>query len=274
MAQYGGGVACYLLQYRRALFILLHDVWGVVTGDVPRSLRWKVIVSEFLGVLLGLPLCFIDFRQFTSSVVHCTDASEQGVAVCVASSLTTQGEEMLTRKLSAMPGLFENMIGIHKSFAGIGGLRRALEILGIVPAVHTACEIDEYAVNVLRSRYPAVKMLGDIRRVTPDAFRAFAADQPMMTLVIHGAGSPCPGFCAWNPFAPGNQHSESVELMDQVRRVTKCLQEGYSECTVKEFEENVASMSKGDSMSISERLGVVPVRADAADLCHQRRRRY
>ncbi len=59
-------------------------------------------------MVLALPFVFMDFRLKVSNSITCTDASEQGGAVCVARELTTQGLETLLKVLSrssaSLPG--------------------------------------------------------------------------------------------------------------------------------------------------------------------------
>ena len=71
--------------------------WGVIHGIVPRADRWSVVASEMLLTVMSLPQAFIDFRHETRGLVICTDASEQGGAVCVSRALSPSGEEQLLR---------------------------------------------------------------------------------------------------------------------------------------------------------------------------------
>ena len=188
-----GGHACFMLQFKRPLYILLDSLWGVVHGQVARADRWAVVAEELLMVVASLPAMFIDFRQEISTTVMCTDASEEGAGVCVSRALRPGGMEMLLQQLSALPGLFEGLVILHESYAGIGGARRAFEILGCVPVLYFASELKQSAVRVLQVQWPDVILVGDALEITAETFRAHGSKAPEARLVVHTAGSPCPG---------------------------------------------------------------------------------
>ena len=86
----------------------------------------------------------------------------------MSQSLSVHGEEFLAWQLAATPGLFESMVGLHESFAGIGG---ALAIWGIQQVWSTASEVDEGAMATLRYHYPDFFLLGDVSVVSIQSFR-------------------------------------------------------------------------------------------------------
>ena len=51
-------------------------------------------------------------------------------------------------------------------FSGIGGLDLAAEAAGIEPVLF--CEIESYAVSILRKRWPDVPILDDVRKLTKE----------------------------------------------------------------------------------------------------------
>ncbi len=107
----------------------------------PRGERWLLPAEELLGLLLVLPLVYFDFRAGVSPVVSCSDASEQGGGVCVARALSAVGREAALRRLRPLANLFRGRVGLWESFAGIGGARRAFELLGIHPAFYVAVKL-------------------------------------------------------------------------------------------------------------------------------------
>ncbi len=52
--------------------------------------------------------------------------------------------------------------------SGIGAGRHALELLGLRPGGHVATEVDEAAIKVMKSCWPAVSTLGDLRELTEE----------------------------------------------------------------------------------------------------------
>ena len=221
-----------------------------------------------------IPLLHIDFRLPTSPVVSCSDASERGVGVVVARSLSEDGVEAFMRRLSAVPNLFRGLIGLVESCAGIGGARRGFELLGINPAIYLVSEIAEDAIRVLRHQWPDVVVLGAMEDVTYDTMKAHTSGCPLLRLVFHFGGTPCPGLCAWNPFAPGKQRATSERLLLEFKRITAVCRQVFSSCEVKECEENVASMDTDTCLWVSGQCGRRPYCLDMVDLVPQRRRRY
>ena len=51
-------------------------------------------------------------------------------------------------------------------FSGIGGLDLSAEAAGIEPVLF--CEIEPYAVQILRKRWPHVPILDDVRKLTKE----------------------------------------------------------------------------------------------------------
>ena len=148
------GQAVFMLQFRRPLFQLLQHVWSVALGEFPGVRGLRAGREGLLGVVLALPFVFMDFRLKVSNSITCTDASEQGGAVCVARELTTQGLETLLKVLSPIVGLFAGRLVLVEVCAGIGGARRALEMLGVTPVLYYLDGLWNY--NIYR-RYSTYK---------------------------------------------------------------------------------------------------------------------
>ena len=240
----------------------------------PRGERWLLPAEELLGLLLVLPLVYFDFRAGVSPVVSCSDASEQGGGVCVARALSAVGREAALRRLRPLANLFRGRVGLWESFAGIGGARRAFELLGIHPAFYVAVEQNPTACRVLAAQWPDVVIMPDVTAVTQRDTDRVAAGAPTVSLVVHAAGSPCPGLCAWNPFRHGRQEAPSEELYLEVRRTSKLLEVAFPGAAVEELEENVGSMMNETRNGMSMHAGYEPLEIQLSDLVEQRRRRY
>ena len=76
-------------------------------------------------------------------------------------------------------------------FAGIGGLRRALEVLGIQPGSYYVAETDDHALQTLRHNYPDLQELGDITELTTDSFLNIAKAKPTAYHLLSFGRSPC-----------------------------------------------------------------------------------
>ena len=179
------GQACFFAQFRRPVFSVLLHAWHAADEESTRPRR-RVVFDELFGFLCLLPLMQIDFRQATSPVINCSDASEQGAGVCVARSLRAEGIEALLRRLAAVLGLFDKSVGLMESFAGIASTRVALQLMGVRPALHMASEVLETAINVTTQNWPDCIQLGAIEDVDRDAFRQHAHKAPTPgTYVAH-----------------------------------------------------------------------------------------
>lgn len=95
-----------------------------------------------------LPLCYTDLRAKISQKVSCSDASETGGGVCASTGTTSLGKRGLTG-LSAPISSGHDFLVIEW-FAGIGGLSRSLERLGLFPKSVAVCERDLSCLAVLR----------------------------------------------------------------------------------------------------------------------------
>ncbi len=128
---YGGGTWAFFLQFRRPAFVALQDLWTSLDSQFDGLARWRVAAEEFLLCVLMLPLLHIDFRLVSSGIVLCSDASERGGGVVISRQLSRSGEESLLSRLATLPDLLRGSIGLVESCAGIGGARRAFDLLGL-----------------------------------------------------------------------------------------------------------------------------------------------
>ncbi len=117
-----GGAQCFFKQFRRASFIVFCCLWDAIPENAPVA-TWGEVADELLAAACLMPLDFIDFRTWTSSIVSCSDASEEGAGVCVARALSDDGVEQLVRKLAPMPGLMDGLVVLHESFCGLASTR-------------------------------------------------------------------------------------------------------------------------------------------------------
>ena len=92
------------VQYRSLLFSYLRSIWDIIDVNVDKSARWPMAAEELLLLCMGLPLSLIDFRAPLSSLINCSDASEQGAGLVVSLHPSVKGEEDLMRRLTATPG--------------------------------------------------------------------------------------------------------------------------------------------------------------------------
>ena len=224
-------------------------------------------------VLLLMPLIHINFKVETSPVISVSDASERGGGVCVARSLTAAGVEAWQQWMCRLPNLASGMFVLVESCAGIGGARRACELLGMAPALYIFNEVSVEAIRVVQQAWPDAVHMGSMEECTLDKLREVASGVPNAELVLHVGGTPCPGLCGWNPFKHKSE-KESKGLASSFGRLTETLREAFPTATVKRCEENVKSMTNADCAWMSKIQGLRPVAIDASGLVEQRRDRY
>ena len=84
-------------------------------------------------------------------------------------------------------------------FAGIGGLRRSLELLGIIPEVSVVCETSDAAVRVLLHQWPDSVLWGSCSDISRDSVVSLARSHMHVDSWIIGGGFECQAFSGLNP---------------------------------------------------------------------------
>ena len=125
----------------------------------------------------------------------CGHASDWGGAVTASKCLASSGRRRLSlaekrRQVGPADGL-----AVFDWFAGIGGLRRAFELLGVQPGSYYVSEVDEGALRTLRHNYPELHELGDITKITHEKILKIAQQKPTATHVVRWPALPR---CQWS----------------------------------------------------------------------------
>lgn len=149
------GKYVHVLQFRRPLFSQVNWLWKRI-GAFNRGNAFSAEeVEEVFRMMFLLPLCYTDLRAKVSQKVSCSDASETGGGVCASTGTTSLGKMGLTG-LSAPISSGHDFLVIEW-FAGIGGLSRSLERLGLFPKSVAVCEQDPHCLAVLRKFLPGAR---------------------------------------------------------------------------------------------------------------------
>lgn len=146
-------------------------------------------------------------------------------------------------------------------FDGISCARVALKKAGIEVEQYYASEIDKYAIQVSKKRWPTIRHLGDVKTV---AEQFTYAKEGHIDLLI--GGSPCQDLS----IAKKNRKwldGERSGLFWEYLNILRKLKPKYF------ILENVASMPKEDRDVITRELGVEPIMIDAGLVSAQTRRR-
>lgn len=142
-------------------------------------------------------------------------------------------------------------------FDGIGGIWIALKLLGI-PYIGYSAEVNQFALQVLKSRHPNVQHLGDVRGV----HRELITEQ--VDLVV--GGFPCQDL-SWLGKKVG-LHGDRSKLFFELLRIIKVFKPKWF------LAENVASMHWIDRDEISKHIGLLPIEIDSQELSATKRKRY
>ena len=77
-------------------------------------------------------------------------------------------------------------------FDGIGGMRRALDLLGCAPAVFACSETDSAAIRVVEGQWPGAIQLGPVETIDEtEVWRYLSLKHPLVYLWLAGGGFPC-----------------------------------------------------------------------------------
>ena len=187
---------------------------GALTGEE---------VDEWLRLCMVLPLAYTALRAKVAHRVTCSDASPSGGGLCFSVGLSPLGQ--LSQHLSgSRPDRDQCSYLSIEWFAGIGGMSRSLERLGLKGHQCAVCELDQNCLVVLRSTLPGCVVWKDIREVTKDDIRVFFDRYPDARGVVQSGGSPCQGL---SKLSSGRRHfdDERSGLFFELVRVMKLVEE-------------------------------------------------
>ncbi|CAK0791346.1 unnamed protein product, partial [Prorocentrum cordatum] len=115
-------------------------MWAL--GKKRPACRFRVNFVEDLLMRLALSgLCAADVRLEVDRLATASDASEAAGAVVYSAALAGRGCALAARRQRPADAAAEEETALITVFDGIGGGRRAFEILGLVPAVHLSFEV-------------------------------------------------------------------------------------------------------------------------------------
>ncbi|CAK0847024.1 unnamed protein product, partial [Prorocentrum cordatum] len=235
--------------------------------------RFSVSVVEDLLMRLALSgLCVADLRLEVDPLVTASDASEAAGAVVYGYALSDRGRALAERRQRPANAACEEETGLVTVFDGIGGGRRALEILGLVPAVHLSFEVDPTAVRVARRSYPSTQHLGDVTEADPVALAALLRARGRVSRVLVVGGFPCQVFAGLNVARQGLDDPRAG-LVDHMVRIVDGLRTAMPEASIDFLGENVASMPECDVLRLNQLFGRLLLEIEAGDVGWVRRPR-
>ncbi|CAK0811641.1 unnamed protein product, partial [Prorocentrum cordatum] len=235
--------------------------------------RFSVSVIEDLLMCLALSgLCVADMRLDVDHLVTASDASEAAGAVVHSAGLTERGRVVAGRRQRPANAACEEETALITVFDGIGGGRRAFEILGLVPAVQLSFEVDPQAVRVARRAYPGTQHLGDVTSADPAALAGLLRARGRVARVVVIGGFPCQIYASLNVDRKGSSDSRA-SLVDHMVRVIRGLRAAMPEVSVDFPGENAASMAESDVLHLCGLFERIPLEVEAGDIGWVRRPR-
>jgi len=272
-----GGLV-YFSMFRRPLLGSLNQVWQHIIsfdtkkkGSLATPPECQLELLRFLGML---PLARMDFRLDMSSMVTCSDASQQGGGICASGPLTPFGQVVAQGALRGeVPESGDLAVFSLGLFDGIGALRVALELINVKVLGHVSVECNKSAQRVVESHYPGVETVDDIQLIDATMVESWAARYSQCSLVIIGAGPPCQGVSGLNPGRKGALRDVRSNLFQEVPRVRDLVKRSFRWCAVHVLMESVGSMDSGDRQVMSDGYGAEPILCDAGTFtwCHRPR---
>ncbi|XP_024392742.1 uncharacterized protein [Physcomitrium patens] len=165
------------------------------------------------------------------------------------------GDWVSAFKAEAGPWSGERLV-VLSLFDGLGGIWQALTKLGI-PFSGYSSEVLAPAIQVVKSRHPRVKHVGDIRKLN------LSAVPEKVDLVV--GGFPCQDLSIMGK--KEGLHGSRSKLFFDLLRVLKVFKPKWF------LVENVASMSWVDREEITRHLKVAPMELDSQEITASKRRR-
>lgn len=254
----------FILQYRRVAMSILSRSWDYLNQPSKRRSLWKTVCSELSHLVAMMPLLQFDLLTTFNPVVACSDASESGGAVAIATGPTAAGSELSSRISNPARPVDAELL-VVSCFNGLGGCFRAYDLAGVRPAAPISIEIDKAAKRVVRTVWPHALEIHDVNEVGRDMVRSWANMFPRVVEVHAWGGLPCVHLSSARA-GRLNLEGEGSNLFFKLVEIIEILEDVFSpRVTVEFLIENVFSMDVAARQEISARLGIKPLKLDPAD---------
>ena len=222
---------------------------------------------------------WMDLKMKVSGQVYATDASPDGGGACATTALSPWGNarlHSLAHERDGHEGAATESAVVIECFAGIGGLKQALDLLGFEPAGVVAIDSSAECSKVYKQHCRHVIWVQRIESVTEEQVLEWRRRFPRATTVIIGGGWPCVNHSILNPRRQGAEGATS-KLLDNMLAIRGWLQGCSTKLNlppwkVVELFENVV-MDDADYEAQSKKIGYTPYFVEAAQIGRCRRPR-
>ncbi|CAK0821597.1 unnamed protein product, partial [Prorocentrum cordatum] len=228
------------LEFRRPLFGVFNSVWEQIGSG--RTVLTRASLDELMHSCLLMPLASTNLRAATTSIVSCSDASEDGAGMCTAVGLAEGAAKFLAflgshgtcghriasytgsctiEPTRIAPGAPPRVL-LVSLFDGIGGAAVSLVRAGFDIVGYMSSEVDKGARRVLRSRWPGLIELGPVEEIHDRQLEALAMFQDRIVAVVVEGGSPCQDTSGVNADRQG-AHGARSGLFKRIPKVVSAL---------------------------------------------------
>jgi len=266
------------VQYNRQLAVLFDRLYVEMNASRPRLLSEKGR-DELLLLCCSLPMHWLDVKMKVSGQVYATDASPEGGGACCTTGLSPWGSarlHSLSHERDGLEGAATENALVIECFAGMGGLKQALDLIGFEPAGVVAIDTSAECCKVYKQHCRHVIWVQKIESVTEEQVLEWRRRFPRATKVVIGGGWPCINHSVLNPRRQGAEGASS-KLLDDMLAIRGWL----GSCSEKlhlppwkvvEIFENVV-MDDADYEAQSKKIGYTPYFVEAAEIGRCRRPR-
>jgi hypothetical protein len=192
--------------------------------------------------------------------------------VCCFTGLTLLGAQKAAAVGSRAVDKSEDELIVFEAFAGVGGARRALDVLGVTAAAYVNSKTSQEALRILKRKWPDGVELGDITKIADQQLRDLRSRVVRLRRGLLTGGFPCQGVSILNATRKG--------LGDARSALVWCLIELFARLKLIFFDvvwrflfENAQSGPVDDVDVLSWVLGVEPIAVCSGDVTHTRRPR-
>jgi hypothetical protein len=251
------------VQFARPLACIFDELYRVM--HVGRSVALGLDAGdELLELTASLPMHWMDLRMKFDPEVYATDASEDGAGACVSTGLTDLGLSkchLMASSSYELDGGNADPILVVEHFGGMGGLKKSMDLLGIVPMGVIFIDNDARARKIAKFNCPFVLLHANVQEITKDEVDKWRRYFPRATKVVNAGGWPCFNHSRLNA-SRGGHAAESSRLLDFMLQVAEWLRAAPAATDtlpweVVEMYENV-NMDFEDYEFVNAKIGVVP----------------
>ena len=273
------GKHMHSVQYCRPLGCCFDEIYAAMNQNSGRKCIGTPAIEE-LCLLCGLlPFHWMDQRARLNPGVFATDASNEGGGACVSTQLSARGRakcRLLCAEKDGNEGGAADPLVVVEAFGGIGGLRKALELIGVIPQGIVLIECDPVCIKLAKRHCAYVIVVDDVKKVNLEMVKGWRSHFLKALKVLIGGGWPCVNHSALNKQRQGSEAKSSLLLNDMLA-VTELLLVCSEKLRppswdVVELYENVV-MDQPDLVAQSQRIGMLPIMNEAADVLWCRRPR-